>query len=168
MSPGRRPTRPFHGLSQDPLRYGRGCWQGAGTSPARLNATPVHRPADRASRALEPLQASASRRGPAQSGHPEVHAWWPRRQTGLRVQLGEIAAEWRALRALAGRSEARAWYDAQYAAEDAAALVEIKKRGMEVNETDIELFRAAVKPVYEKYADQVGGAKLIQAVLDTK
>ena len=64
--------------------------------------------------------------------------------------------------------EARAWYDAQYAAEDAAALVEIKKRGMEINETDIELFRAAVKPVYEKYADQVGGWKLIQAVLDTK
>ena len=64
--------------------------------------------------------------------------------------------------------EARAWYDGQYATEDAAALVEIKKRGMEINETDIELFRAAVKPVYDKYADQVGGWKLIQAVLDTK
>lgn len=65
-------------------------------------------------------------------------------------------------------AEARAWYDGQYAAEDAAALVEIAKRGMEINETDIELFRQAVKPVYDKYAEQVGGWKLIQAVLDTK
>ena len=65
--------------------------------------------------------------------------------------------------------EARAWHDTQYDAENNEALVEMKKQGMEVNDvTDIQMFRNAVKPVYDKYASQVGGWKMIQAVLDTK
>jgi tetrahydromethanopterin:alpha-L-glutamate ligase len=44
-----------------------------------------------------------------------------------------------------------------------------KARGMEVIENpDIAPFVAAVRPVYDKYADRVGGWTMIQAVLDTK
>lgn len=65
--------------------------------------------------------------------------------------------------------EARAWFDKEFDATEARALAETKQRGMEVIENpDIEPFRAAVKPVYDKYADKVGGWKMIQAVLDTK
>jgi TRAP-type C4-dicarboxylate transport system substrate-binding protein len=70
---------------------------------------------------------------------------------------------------LAAADEARAWYDAQFDADNAAALKEALQRGMVVNEVvDIAQFRNAVKPVYDKYADRVGGWKMIQAVLDTK
>jgi len=70
---------------------------------------------------------------------------------------------------LAAADEARAWYDAQFDADNAAALKEAMQRGMVVNEVaDIEQFRNAVKPVYDKYAERVGGWKMIQAVLDTK
>ncbi len=70
---------------------------------------------------------------------------------------------------VASADEARAWFDAQFDKEDAAALVDVKKRGMEVIEApDIAPFVAAVKPVYDKYAERVGGWKMIQAVLDTK
>ena len=65
--------------------------------------------------------------------------------------------------------EARAWFDKEFDADEARALAEVKKRGMEIVENpDIERFRTAVKPVYDKYADKVGGWKMIQAVLDTK
>ena len=65
--------------------------------------------------------------------------------------------------------EARAWFDKEFDADEARALVEVKKRGMEIVENpDIEPFRTAVKAVYDKYADKVGGWKMIQAVLDTK
>jgi TRAP-type transport system periplasmic protein len=65
--------------------------------------------------------------------------------------------------------EARAWFDKEFDADEARALAEVKKKGMEIVENpDIEKFRAAVKPVYDKYADKVGGWKMIQAVLDTK
>lgn len=65
--------------------------------------------------------------------------------------------------------EARAWYDAEFEAVNVEALKEMKKQGVEVNDVaDIEQFRKAVKPVYDKYADRVGGWKMIQAVLDTK
>jgi tripartite ATP-independent transporter DctP family solute receptor len=65
--------------------------------------------------------------------------------------------------------EARAWFDKEFDADEARALAEVKKRGMEIVENpDIERFRTAVKPVYDKYADKVGGWKMIQAVLDTR
>jgi len=65
--------------------------------------------------------------------------------------------------------EARAWFDQEFGADEAKALAEVKQRGMEVIETpNMEPFRAAVKPVYDRYADKVGGWQLIQAVLDTK
>jgi TRAP-type C4-dicarboxylate transport system substrate-binding protein len=65
--------------------------------------------------------------------------------------------------------EARAWFDREFDATETRALTETKARGMEVIEhPDIEPFRAAVKPIYDKYADRVGGSKMIQAVLDTK
>ena len=70
---------------------------------------------------------------------------------------------------LEAADEARAWYDVQYDAENVAAFDEMKRRGMEVNDVaNPQQFRDAVKPVYDKYADQVGGWKLIQAVIDTK
>ena len=70
---------------------------------------------------------------------------------------------------LEAAEEARAWYDEQYDAVNIAALAEAKQLGMEVNEvTDIEQFRKAVAPVYDKYADQVGGRKMIQTAIDTK
>jgi TRAP-type transport system periplasmic protein len=70
---------------------------------------------------------------------------------------------------LEAADEARAWYDQQFEAVNIAALAEVKQLGMEVNEVeDIEQFRKAVQPVYDKYADQVGGRKMIQAAIDTK
>jgi TRAP-type transport system periplasmic protein len=65
--------------------------------------------------------------------------------------------------------EAQAWFDAEFDKAEADALVEVKKKGMEIIENpDTAPFVAAVKPVYDKYADRVGGWKMIQAVLDTK
>jgi tripartite ATP-independent transporter DctP family solute receptor len=65
--------------------------------------------------------------------------------------------------------EARVWFDAQFDKEEAAALEDVKRRGMEVIENpDIAPFVAAVRPVYDKYAERVGGWPMIQAVLDTK
>jgi len=64
---------------------------------------------------------------------------------------------------------ARVWYDDRYAAVTEAALKELPQLGMEVNDvTDIGPFRKAVQGVYDKYADQVGGRKLIQTVIETK
>jgi len=70
---------------------------------------------------------------------------------------------------LAAADEARAWYDNQFDAENEAAFKDMKQKGMEVNDVkDLQEFRDAMKPVHEKYAGQVGGWKMIQAVLDTK
>jgi len=70
---------------------------------------------------------------------------------------------------MASAEEAQAWFDAQFDKEEAAALEEVRKRGMEIIETpEIAPFVAAVRPVYDKYAERVGGWKMIQAVLDTK
>ena len=66
-------------------------------------------------------------------------------------------------------NEARLWHDSEFETICAAALAEAKRMGMQVNDiADIEEFRKAVEPVYAKYADRVGGRKLIQAVIDTK
>jgi tripartite ATP-independent transporter DctP family solute receptor len=65
--------------------------------------------------------------------------------------------------------EARTWFDQTFAADEAAALAKLYKLGMVINEhPDIDLFRKAVKPVYDKYADAVGGWDLINEVIDTK
>ena len=65
--------------------------------------------------------------------------------------------------------EMTAWHDTQFGVEEVASLAEIKKRGMEVNDVaDPQAFRNAVKSVYDKYATQAGGWKMIQAVIDTK
>ncbi len=65
--------------------------------------------------------------------------------------------------------EARAWFDSEFDKAEAQALAEVKTKGMDIIETpDIAPFVAAVRPVYDKYADRVGGWKAIQAVLDTK
>jgi tripartite ATP-independent transporter DctP family solute receptor len=65
--------------------------------------------------------------------------------------------------------EARAWFDAQFDKEEAAALEDVRRRGMEIIEApDLAPFVAAVRPVYDKYAERVGGWKMIQAVLETK
>ena len=70
---------------------------------------------------------------------------------------------------LESADEARAWFDQEFDADEAKALAEVKQRGMEVIETpNMEPFRVAVKPVYDRYADKVGGWQMIQAVLDTK
>jgi len=70
---------------------------------------------------------------------------------------------------MSSAEEARAWFDSQFDKEEAAALEDVKRRGMEVIENpDIAPFVAAVRPVYDKYAERVGGWPMIQAVLDTK
>ena len=40
----------------------------------------------------------------------------------------------------------------------------MKDKGIEFYEVDRELFRAKVQPIYEKYADRVGGMALIEQV----
>lgn len=66
-------------------------------------------------------------------------------------------------------AEAAAWYDTTYDADNEKALVTVQEEGMEVNQVeDPEAFRAAVKPVYEKYADRVGGMAAIERVLETE
>lgn len=44
------------------------------------------------------------------------------------------------------------------------AIVQLKASGIEFISVDKELFKAKVQPVYEKYADQVGGMELINQV----
>ncbi len=44
------------------------------------------------------------------------------------------------------------------------AIVQLKANGIEFISVDKELFKAKVQPVYEKYADQVGGMELINQV----
>lgn len=64
---------------------------------------------------------------------------------------------------LAGREAVEAARQAQDALAR-EALVELEKKGIEFFPVDKELFRAKVQPVYEKYAEQVGGAALIDRV----
>ncbi len=76
-------------------------------------------------------------------------------------------ADQSAMRAAA--TEALAWYDSAYDADNKEALAEAQKLGMQVNDVaDLDQFRKAVQPVYQKYADRVGGMAMIQAVIDTK
>jgi tripartite ATP-independent transporter DctP family solute receptor len=44
------------------------------------------------------------------------------------------------------------------------AIVQLKESGIEFIPVDKDLFKAKVQPVYEKYADQVGGMELINQV----
>lgn len=63
-------------------------------------------------------------------------------------------------------AEASAWYDQVYDEDAIKALAVVKAEGMEVNEVDDpEAFREAVKPVYENYAERVGGIEMIDRVL---
>ncbi len=69
----------------------------------------------------------------------------------------------------AAETEAAAWYDKTYDQDNKDALVVVQKEGMEVNQVDDpQAFRDAVKPVYEKYADRVGGMAAIEQVIETK
>jgi tripartite ATP-independent transporter DctP family solute receptor len=45
------------------------------------------------------------------------------------------------------------------------ALAELEEKGIEFHPVDKAIFRAKVQPVYEKYADRVGGMALIEKVL---
>jgi len=66
-------------------------------------------------------------------------------------------------------AEVSVWYDNIYDSDNLKALDQVKKDGMVVNEVDdLQAYRDAVKPVYEKYAERVGGMQMIQAVIDTK
>jgi TRAP-type C4-dicarboxylate transport system substrate-binding protein len=44
------------------------------------------------------------------------------------------------------------------------ALEQLKGKGIEFNEVELDLFREKVRPVYEKNADRVGGMEAIEAV----
>ncbi len=70
---------------------------------------------------------------------------------------------------LAAADHARSWFDENFAKEEDAALVEVKQKGMDVIEhPDKQPFIAAVKPVYGKYAAQVGGADKIKMIQDVQ
>jgi tripartite ATP-independent transporter DctP family solute receptor len=65
---------------------------------------------------------------------------------------------------LSAADHARAWFDQTFAAEETAALVTVKQKGVEVIEHPVlGPFIDAVKPVYDKYASQVGGMEQIKA-----
>jgi tripartite ATP-independent transporter DctP family solute receptor len=77
---------------------------------------------------------------------------------------GLSAAHRRAL--IEAADEARDWYDAAYEADDAQALAEARRQGMEINEViDLRQFQASVRSVYDRYADRVGGLAMIERVL---
>jgi tripartite ATP-independent transporter DctP family solute receptor len=68
---------------------------------------------------------------------------------------------------LGAADHARDWFDATFAKEESDALAQVKAKGVEVIEhPDLAPFIAAVKPVYEKYASQVGGWDTIKAVME--
>ena len=70
---------------------------------------------------------------------------------------------------LRASDEAREWFDAEFDKNEAAALAELRTKGLEIIEDpDLGPFIEAVRPVYDKYAEQVGGWEMIQQVLDTK
>ena len=65
---------------------------------------------------------------------------------------------------LSAADNARAWFDQTFASDETAALQQVKEKGVEVIEhPDLGPFVDAVKPVYEKYANQVGGLDKIKA-----
>ena len=51
---------------------------------------------------------------------------------------------------------------------EAEFIQKLKDAGIVYNEPDLEPFKQAVQPLYEKYASQVGGKELIQKVLDAR
>jgi tripartite ATP-independent transporter DctP family solute receptor len=70
---------------------------------------------------------------------------------------------------LKAAEESRQWFDAEFDKNEAAALAQLHEKGLDIIETpDLAPFIAAVRPVYDKYAEQVGGWEMIQQVLDTK
>lgn len=70
---------------------------------------------------------------------------------------------------LEAAAEAAAWYDATYDADAVEAIGIVESQGMTVNEVDdMQAFRDAVKGVYDKYAERVGGQALIDAVIQTQ
>jgi len=64
--------------------------------------------------------------------------------------------------------EAVAWHDKMFAQDEQEAVEKLKSFGMQFNTADQAAFQKMMKPVYDKYADKVGGWKMIQAVIDTK
>lgn len=64
--------------------------------------------------------------------------------------------------------EALAWHDKGFARAEQQAMEKLKGLGMEFNTVDTTAFQRMMKPVYDTYADKVGGWKMIQAVIDTK
>ena len=69
---------------------------------------------------------------------------------------------------LEAAEESVAWQDKIFAEDEQEALTKLKGYGMQFNDVDLAAFQKAMKPVYNKYADRVGGWKMIQAVMDTK
>jgi TRAP-type transport system periplasmic protein len=70
---------------------------------------------------------------------------------------------------LSAADHARQWFDETFAADEAKALADLHTKGMQIVEhPDLAPFQAATKPVYDKYAEQVGGWAKIKAVQDTK
>lgn len=66
-------------------------------------------------------------------------------------------------------AEASAWYDETYDSDAKKAIGVVESQGMSVNQVkDPDAFRNAVKGVYAKYADRVGGQAAIDAVIATK
>ena len=58
-------------------------------------------------------------------------------------------------------------YEIELTAEvGAAALEELQSKGMEVNEADVDAFRARMDPVYEDFKAK-HGAELLEAVQNT-
>lgn len=60
------------------------------------------------------------------------------------------------------------WHDREFTKDEQEALEKLKQEGVQINEADLAAFQQMMKPVYDKYAAQVGGWKMIQAVIDTK
>lgn len=70
---------------------------------------------------------------------------------------------------LEAAAEASDWYDRTYDEDAVKAIGVVESQGMTVNQVaDPEAFRNAVKGVYEKYADRVGGQAAIDAVINTR
>ena len=69
---------------------------------------------------------------------------------------------------LEASDEAVSWHDRMFAQDEQEALEMLKSYGMQITTADQVAFQKMMKPVYDKYADKVGGSKMIQAVIDTK
>lgn len=77
----------------------------------------------------------------------------------------ELPGELQAAILKAGEASIVAARDAQDAFVE-EAFVKLEARGLEFNPVDKAVFKASVQPIYEKYADQVGGMALIERVIE--